>query len=124
MSTERPQAPPVGLKANGRGLWSSITDDYDLEEHERALLAQAARVVDLLDELDEVVRREGAMVTGPQGLIAHPAAKEARAQASPWPACSPRCACRPGKKATSRDPPAPDAPSAAPALVAPTASAG
>jgi hypothetical protein len=48
--------------------------------YERALIAQAARTVDLLDELDDVVRREGAMVTSPQGLIAHPAAKEARAQ--------------------------------------------
>ena len=57
-----------------------MADDYELEEHERALLAQAARTVDLLDELDKVVRREGAMVTSPHGLIAHPAAKEARAQ--------------------------------------------
>ncbi len=80
MAKERPQKAPDGLGSHGLALWLSITDDYELEEHERALLAQAARTVDLLDELDEVVRREGAMVVGPQGLTAHPAAKEARAQ--------------------------------------------
>ena len=80
MTTKRPEKPPAGLKASGLALWSSVADDYELEEHERALLAQAARTVDLLDDLDEVVRREGAMTTGPQGLVAHPAAKESRAQ--------------------------------------------
>ena len=74
------QASPEGLRSSGLALWRSITDTYEVEEHERALLAQAARTVDLLDELDEVVRREGSMILGPQGLTAHPAAKEARAQ--------------------------------------------
>ncbi len=74
-----PQA-PEGLRSNGLALWRSIADDYELEEHERALLAQAARTVDLLDELDGIVRREGAMVAGPQGMTAHPAAREARQQ--------------------------------------------
>lgn len=80
MTEQTAQPPPDGLGRNGLALWSSVVDEYDLEEHERALLAQAARTVDLLDELDKAVRREGAMVTGPQGLTAHPAAREARAQ--------------------------------------------
>lgn len=71
---------PAGLRAPGLALWSSVVDEYELEEHERALLVEAVRTADLLHDLDEIVRREGPMVQGPQGRIAHPAAKEARAQ--------------------------------------------
>src|SRR5688572_31619380 len=58
-------------------LWSSVVDDYDLEEHERTLLVQAVRTVDLPERLDEEVRRDGSLVESPQGQKAHPAATEA-----------------------------------------------
>jgi hypothetical protein len=72
--------PPAGAKAAGRRLWSSITDDYELDEHELALLREAVRTVDLLADLDVVVKREGPIVDTPQGQKAHPAAVEARQQ--------------------------------------------
>lgn len=72
--------PPTGLREAGKRLWRSILDDYDLDEHERALLLEACRSVDLLDLLDAAVRKDGPMVDSPQGQKAHPAAVEARQQ--------------------------------------------
>jgi len=74
------QPTPSGLRVAGKRLWRSILDDYELDEHERAMLLEACRSVDLLDQLDAAVRRDGAMVESPQGVKAHPAAVEARQQ--------------------------------------------
>lgn len=71
---------PRALKAGGKRLWDAVTAEFDLEEHETALLAEACRTVDLLDELDAVTRREGAVIDSPQGRKANPAAVEARQQ--------------------------------------------
>jgi len=68
------------MRAAGQRLWSSVTDAYDLDEHERALLVEAVRTVDLLTELDASVRADGALVDSPQGVKANPAAVEARQQ--------------------------------------------
>jgi hypothetical protein len=75
-----PEAPPEGLGAEALALWASVVDDYTLEEHERTLLVQAVRTVDLLEKLDAEVRRDGPLVESPQGRKAHPAATEARQQ--------------------------------------------
>jgi hypothetical protein len=75
-----PEKPPVGLGADALALWSSVIDGYELEEHERALLVEACRTVDLLVTLDEEVRRDGPTIDSSQGLRAHPAATEARQQ--------------------------------------------
>ncbi|MGH3777648.1 MAG: hypothetical protein ACRDRR_18285 [Pseudonocardiaceae bacterium] len=72
--------PPTGTRAAGKRLWCSVVDHYDLDEHELALLREAVRTVDLLEELDRLVRREGPIVDSPQGTKAHPAAVEARQQ--------------------------------------------
>lgn len=72
--------PPKGTGTAGRALWRSVVGDYDLEEHERALLVEAVRTVDLLDELDQAIKAEGAVVESPQGRKANPAAVEARQQ--------------------------------------------
>ena len=71
---------PAGTAAPGRRLWASVTDVYDLDEHELVLLVEAVRTVDLLDVLDAAVRAEGPLLDSPQGLRAHPAAVEARMQ--------------------------------------------
>jgi len=71
---------PRGTRAPGRRLWRAVLEEYSLEEHEMALLREAVRTVDLLDELDGLVRRDGALQDSPQGLRAHPAAVEARQQ--------------------------------------------
>lgn len=53
-----------------------MTDEYELEQHERALLIEACRTTDLLDELAKTIEDEGLMVAGRM----HPAAVEARQQ--------------------------------------------
>jgi hypothetical protein len=42
---------PDGLHNAGRQLWMSVTNDYDIEEHERLLLIEACRVADRLDAI-------------------------------------------------------------------------
>ena len=74
-----PKAPPE-TRAPGRRLWESVVVDFSLDEHERVLLTEAVRTVDLLDLLDAAVRRDGPLLEGPQGTRAHPAAVEARQQ--------------------------------------------
>jgi hypothetical protein len=71
---------PAGLRSPGRRLWSSVVDDFELDEHERAVLLEACRTVDSLDLLDAAVRRDGPIVASPQGERAHPALVEARQQ--------------------------------------------
>lgn len=79
MSDPKVPAPPGKARASGRRLWASVLDVYELEEHELALLREMVRTVDLLDDLDAAVRRDGLMVPG-NGLSTrvHPAAVEAR----------------------------------------------
>jgi hypothetical protein len=69
----------AGTKASGRRLWASILAEYELEEHELALLKEMVRTVDMLDDLAGIVDRDGPVVRGP-GLAprAHPALVEAR----------------------------------------------
>lgn len=75
-----PDRTPPGLKAAGRRLWASVTDEYDLDEHEVALLVEACRTKDLLNELDATIRRDGVVIPGEQGPRVHPAVTEARQQ--------------------------------------------
>src|SRR5829696_4455865 len=72
-----------------------------LEEHERTLLVQAVRTVDLLEKLDAEVRRGGPLVESPQGQKAHPAATEAPSSASPSLAFWPRFVSRLGPRVTA-----------------------
>ena len=79
MSKKIPK-PPTGARASGIRLWDSVLSEYELEEHEMALLREAVRLVDVLDALDRVVRAEGVLHDTPQGLRAHPAVVESRQQ--------------------------------------------
>ena len=76
-----PRIPPApkGAGAAGKRLWRSILAEYELEEHEAALLREMVRTVDQLDDLAAVVASDGLMVRGP-GLAerVHPAVVEAR----------------------------------------------
>jgi hypothetical protein len=67
---------PSGLRAAGRRLWRDVTETLALDEHEKALLLEAARTADALDELEKVIRRDGVLVSGRP----HPALVEARQQ--------------------------------------------
>ena len=73
-------AVPTGTGKAGARLWRSVLTGYELEEHERALLVEAVRTLDLLTKLEEMVRAEGPVIDSPQGRKAHPAAVEARQQ--------------------------------------------
>jgi len=74
----KPPRPPAGARANGRRLWDSVVSDFDLDIHELALLAEAVRTVDRLDQLDQQVRTDGVMVPGRDGPRVHPALVESR----------------------------------------------
>lgn len=69
--------PPKGTGGNGSRLWADVLGKYELEEHELALLREAVRTVDQLDELHALVGREGMVVTGPHGSKTHPALRSA-----------------------------------------------
>lgn len=80
--TRKPRIPtaPTGTGSPGRALWRSVLDEYELEEHEMALLREAVRTVDLLHRLDVLVRKLGPTVASPQGIKSNPAVVEARQQ--------------------------------------------
>ena len=60
-------------------MWLAIVGEWDLDEHELALLRELVRVVDRLDALAAVVDAEGLIVDGGKvGPRMHPAAVEAR----------------------------------------------
>lgn len=71
-------APTFG--PSGAALYAELSDLVEFDVHETALLIEACRVRDRLDELDKVVRADGVVVTSPQGVKAHPALVESRAQ--------------------------------------------
>lgn len=64
----------------GTALWSSVVDSYDLEEYETALLLQACRAADRLDELAVAVDGSPVVTTVKGDLAPHPAVVESRAQ--------------------------------------------
>lgn len=61
MSEPKTQRAPSGLGKNGRRLWRSILDSYELDVHEMLMLAEACRVADRLDRLAEAL--DGAPLT-------------------------------------------------------------
>jgi hypothetical protein len=68
---------PDDLGVAGTALWEAVTASYELEGHERVLLARCCRVEDALDALQAAVLADGAVVDGRP----HPALVEARQQA-------------------------------------------
>jgi phage terminase small subunit len=73
--------PPKGSGPSGRRLWASVQAEFELGEHERALLAAMCRQVDRLDQLEELIAAEGLTVTGHGTVKMHPAVVEARQSA-------------------------------------------
>jgi hypothetical protein len=70
--------PPKGAGPAGKRLWRSVQAEFELGEHERALLVAMCRQVDRLDELEELITAEGLMVSGHGTCKMHPAVVEAR----------------------------------------------
>lgn len=73
-------AAPRGLKAAGKALWGKCIEDFELADHELALLEEACRVRDRIVELDAAVKTDGLMIPSSQGSRLHPAVTEARQQ--------------------------------------------
>ncbi len=72
---------PRGLKSGGARLWRQVLSDFELGEHEQAVLLQACRIADVLDRLQEVIDSGEVVVSSPQGTKANPAIVEFRQQA-------------------------------------------
>ncbi|WFS11861.1 terminase [Rhodococcus aetherivorans] len=72
--------PPRGLRVAGKRLWTDTLTDFELAEHEQALLLQACRTADALDDLQKVLERDGVLNESPQGVRVHPALPELRQQ--------------------------------------------
>jgi hypothetical protein len=76
------QSVPNGLDSAGRQLWTSVTAEYDIEEHERLLLLEACRIADRLDRLATESAEERLTTTNFKGdEVANPKLVEARQQA-------------------------------------------
>src|ERR1700743_1958441 len=74
-------AAPKGLGVAGRRLWRSVLGDFELAEHERALLAQACAVADVCGLLQAQVDADGPLMRSRlDELRAHPALVELRQQ--------------------------------------------
>jgi hypothetical protein len=80
------QAPPEGLDAAGEQLWRDVVETEDgpmeLRPDERAILAQACRVADRIDELRGLLdEAESLLSIGSRGnVVMHPAVVEERQQ--------------------------------------------
>ena len=73
--------PPQGAGPSGRRVWRAILGEFELEEHERALVTALVRQVDRLDALEALIAEEGLMVHGHGTSKVHPAVIEARQSA-------------------------------------------
>jgi hypothetical protein len=69
---------PKGCGPSGRRLWSAVQAEFELGEHESALLAAMCRQVDRLEALEALIAEEGLTVTGHGTVKIHPAVVEAR----------------------------------------------
>lgn len=73
--------PPAGLATRGRAYWHAVVADYDLSPSELAILIEACRTLDNLDQLAAAIARDGATVLGSAGqTVVHPALTEVRGQ--------------------------------------------
>lgn len=55
-------------------------EEFDLVDHEQALLEEACRVRDRIVQLDAAVKKDGLMLPSSQGVRLHPAVGECRQQ--------------------------------------------
>lgn len=67
MSVSTARRSPTGLGKAGRSLWRDVMDSYELSPVEKALLAQACKVVDLLDRADGELADADLTVLGSTG---------------------------------------------------------
>jgi hypothetical protein len=71
---------PAGLTGSGLLLWTSVVADFELADHELAVLRDACRTMNVIDALQDRVDRDGVLNESPQGLRVHPGVVELRQQ--------------------------------------------
>lgn len=72
---------PEGLLKLGKDLWVETNDAYILSLHEKDILLQACRTLDLTETLRRRISRDGIMSEGYKGQpVAHPLLNEIRQQ--------------------------------------------
>jgi hypothetical protein len=75
------QQPPQGLQPEGIKLWQAVTVDYELDQHELALLLAAGRTVDRLEDIAEALHGAPLTVENKRGdMIVQPLLVEQRQQ--------------------------------------------
>jgi hypothetical protein len=75
------QQPPQGLQPEGIKLWQAVTVDYELDQHELALLLAAGRTVDRLEDIAEALHAAPLTVENKRGdMIVQPLLVEQRQQ--------------------------------------------
>lgn len=75
-----PKPPNPVFGTAGTQLWKSVTDVLVLDGHEELLLTELCRTADQLDQLQQIVERDGVLADSSQGVRAHPALQELRQQ--------------------------------------------
>lgn len=79
--TTTPSPAPSNLAARGKSFWTQTSEQYDLSDAERHVLAECCHTMDTLDILAAQIAADGVMIHGAAGQeVLHPAISEARAQ--------------------------------------------
>lgn len=72
---------PKGLGLTGKRLWRDVAGKYELRPDEQSILESACKTADTIDQLQEALEGQPAMVPGSRGqMIAHPLLAEVRMQ--------------------------------------------
>lgn len=80
-TTNRRRSTPRALGTQGRRLWRSVLDVYDLAAHEELLLLQACRTADRLDDVARALETSPLTVVNARGdVVAQPLLVEQRQQ--------------------------------------------
>jgi len=81
MARKQSETPvPAGLTGSGLALWTSVVAEFELGDHELAVLRDACRTVNVIDALQDRVDQDGVLNESPQGLRVHPGVVELRQQ--------------------------------------------
>jgi hypothetical protein len=72
---------PAGLLGRGSAFWIEMLTELEFDTKETALVLEAARVLDRIDQLAEAIEADGLTVKGSMGqTVIHPAVAELRQQ--------------------------------------------
>lgn len=71
---------PDDLGVAGLKLWEACADSFELEEHEQAVLEEACRIRDRIEQIRGQVDIDGVMLESSQGMRLHPGIAEERQQ--------------------------------------------